>query len=507
MEKKNNKVALVILDGWGIGKKDNSDAIAHARTPFADSLSQKYPHATLRTDGEHVGLPEGQMGNSEVGHMNIGAGRVVFQELVRINKNIREKDFHQNPVLLSGFEYAKANQKTVHLVGLISDGGVHSHWLHAAALCEIAAQFPEVSTRVHAITDGRDTDPQSGAGFIQEFESAIQGTGVRIASVIGRYFAMDRDKRWERIKKAYDLMVSGNGVTKANANGAIQDSYQASTTDEFIEPIVIQNDFLPISEGDVVICFNYRTDRCREITEALTQQAFPEFGMSPIPHLYYITMTQYDEKFKNVHVVFEKDNLIQTLGEVIAQAGKSQLRIAETEKYPHVTFFFSGGREEPFEKEIRGMVPSPKVATYDLMPEMSAKGILEKTIEVMSKDEPDFICLNFANPDMVGHTGVWEAIIKAVETVDDCLQELVQFGLAHHYQFVIIADHGNADRAVNEDGTPNTAHTTNPVPIWIISDQVGKVKDGILADVAPTVLHLMEIKKPIEMTGSLLIEK
>jgi 2,3-bisphosphoglycerate-independent phosphoglycerate mutase len=506
MEKKNNKVALVILDGWGIGKKDNSDAIAHAHTPFADSMYQKYPNATLRTDGEHVGLPEGQMGNSEVGHMNIGAGRVVFQELVRINKNIREREFHHNPTLLAGFEYAQANKKTVHLLGLISDGGVHSHWLHAAALCEIAAKFPDVTTRIHAITDGRDTDPQSGSGFIQELETTIAPTGVKVASVIGRYFAMDRDKRWERVKKAYDLLVHGKGEAKLEATTAIEDSYQNGTTDEFIEPIIIQNNFLPISAGDVVICFNYRTDRCREITEVFTQQAFPEFEMTPVPNLYYITMTQYDEKFKNIHIVFEKDNLVQTLGEVVAEAGKSQLRIAETEKYPHVTFFFSGGREEPFEKEIRGMVPSPKVATYDLMPEMSAQGILEKTISVMELEEPDFICLNFANPDMVGHTGVWEAIIKAVETVDGCLQKLVQVGLSHNYQFVIIADHGNADRAINEDGTPNTAHTTNPVPVWIISDKVKKVKDGILADVAPTILHLMEIKKPIEMTGSLLIE-
>jgi 2,3-bisphosphoglycerate-independent phosphoglycerate mutase len=505
MEKHNKKVALVILDGWGIGKKDNSDAIANARTPFADSLSQKYPNARLRTDGEHVGLPDGQMGNSEVGHMNIGAGRVVFQELVRINKNIRERDFFSNPTLLAGFEYAQKNKKTVHLIGLISDGGVHSHWLHAAAICEMASHFPEVVTRVHAITDGRDTDPQSGLGYIQAFEGAIESTGVKIASVIGRYFAMDRDKRWERIKKSYDLMTQGIGTTYSNATAGIKASYEKEVTDEFIEPIIVDSQFVPISEGDVVICFNYRTDRCREITEVLSQHPMPDFNMTPIPALHYITMTQYDEKFKNIHVVFQKDNLIQTLGEVISHAGKSQLRIAETEKYPHVTFFFSGGREEPFDKEQRGMIPSPKVATYDLMPEMSAQGILEKTKDVMAKETPDFICLNFANPDMVGHTGVWEAIIKAVETVDQCLKELVEFGIQQGYQFVIIADHGNADKAINEDGSPNTAHTTNPVPVWIISDSVSTVKDGILADVAPTILHLMDIKKPIEMTGSLLM--
>ncbi len=507
MEKHNKKVALVILDGWGIGKKDNTDAIANARTPFADSLSKEYPNATLRTDGEHVGLPDGQMGNSEVGHMNIGAGRVVFQELVRINKNIRDKEFYSNPTLLSGFEYAQQNNKTVHLIGLISDGGVHSHWLHAAAICEIASKFPEVKTCVHAITDGRDTDPQSGLGYIEAFEKAIESTGVKIASVIGRYFAMDRDKRWERIKRSYDLMTKGIGTNYSNASQGIEASYNAGVTDEFIEPIIIESQFAPISEGDVVICFNYRTDRCREITEVLSQQPFTEFEMSPIPLLYYITMTQYDEKFENVHVVFQKDNLIQTLGEVISNAGRSQLRIAETEKYPHVTFFFNGGREEPFEREDRGMVSSPKVATYDLMPEMSAQGILEKTKETIISDSPDFICLNFANPDMVGHTGVWDAIIKAVETVDQCLKELVEFGIQHGYQFIIIADHGNADKAINEDGTPNTAHTTNPVPVWIISETVKKVKDGILADVAPTILHLLEIKKPIEMTGSLLVEE
>lgn len=505
MENQNKKVALVILDGWGIGKKDNTDAIANAHTPFVNGLYEAYPNATLRTDGEHVGLPDGQMGNSEVGHMNIGAGRVVFQELVRINKSVREKEFHSNPTLLAGFDYAAKNNKTVHLVGLISDGGVHSHWKHAAAICEIAAQYPVVKTIVHAITDGRDTDPQSGLGYIQAFENDIADTGVKIASVIGRYFAMDRDKRWERIKKSFDLMTKGLGTSCADAKSGIETSYQSGITDEFIEPMVIANNFSPIEEGDVVICFNYRTDRCREITEVLSQQSFPDFEMQPFQSLYYITMTQYDEKFKNVHVVFQKDNLVRTLGEVVSEAGKSQLRIAETEKYPHVTFFFSGGREEPFDLEIRGMIPSPKVATYDLMPEMSASGILEKTKEIISSDAPDFICLNFANPDMVGHTGVWEAIIKAVETVDHCLRELVNFGTEHGYQFIIIADHGNADKAINEDGTPNTAHTTNPVPVWIISETVKKVKDGILADVAPTILYLLEIKKPIEMTGSLLV--
>ena len=499
------KAALIILDGWGIGKKDNSDAIFMAQTPFTDKLNQQYPHATLRTDGENVGLPDGQMGNSEVGHMNIGAGRIVFQELVRINKEIRERAFHNQSVLRAAFAHAQNAHKKVHLIGLISDGGVHSHWKHAAAIAEIANEYPEVSTLLHVITDGRDTDPNSALGFVNELISETQNTPIRLATVIGRYFAMDRDKRWERVKKAYDLYVHAHGEAVASAQEAIQKSYDRQITDEFIEPFVIQGVDAKIETGDTVICFNYRTDRCREITQVLSQQDFPDFEMSVIPGLHYVTMTQYDESFKNVHVVYEKDNLQSTLGEVIAQAGRTQLRMAETEKYPHVTFFFSGGREAQFEGESRAMAPSPKVATYDLQPEMSAFELKDKAIQWMDESQPDFICLNFANPDMVGHTGVFPAIVKAVETVDTCLAEVVNHGLTLGYQFVIIADHGNADKAFNEDGSPNTAHTTNPVPVWIIGDGVESVNHGILADVAPTILDLMQIKKPELMSGLSLI--
>jgi 2,3-bisphosphoglycerate-independent phosphoglycerate mutase len=501
------KAALIILDGWGIGKKDNSDAIFNANTPFTDSLTIQYPNATLRTDGENVGLPEGQMGNSEVGHMNIGAGRIVFQELVRINKEIREKKFHCQPQILKAFAYAHAQHKKVHLIGLISDGGVHSHWKHASALAEIASTFPEVTSLFHVITDGRDTDPNSGLGFMQSFEESIAATPAKIASVIGRYYAMDRDKRWERVKKAYDLMVHGTGEACNTAQEAIEKSYQSDVTDEFIEPHVITPNFQKIESGDVVICFNFRTDRCREITEVLSQRNIPELDMQVIPNLYYVTMTQYDERFENVHVIYEKDNLTQTLGEVIASAGRTQLRIAETEKYPHVTFFFSGGREANFEGESRAMIPSPKVATYDLQPEMSAAEIRDTVNQWMLKDQPDFICLNFANPDMVGHTGVYSAITKAVETVDACLRSVVETGLQQGYQFVIIADHGNADKAFNEDGSPNTAHTTNPVPVWVIGENVTSVNNGILADVAPTILDLMDIKKPELMSGLSLIQR
>ena len=499
------KVALLILDGWGLGKADHTNAIHLAQTPFTDSLSQQYPHATLRTDGENVGLPEGQMGNSEVGHMNIGAGRVVYQELVRINKEIKEKKFHEHPVVRKAFDYASHHQKKVHLIGLISDGGVHSHWKHVAAIAEVAKEYNDVKTYIHGITDGRDTDPKSGLRYFNDLEKSIEGTGVTIASVVGRYYAMDRDKRWERVKKAYDLYVHGHGESFDHAQAAIEAHYQKNITDEFIEPCVIQPSGI-ISPEDVVICFNFRTDRCREITQALNQTSFPEFDMQPMESLYYVTMTQYDEKFKNVHVIYEKDNLDKTLGEVLSQHHKTQLRIAETEKYPHVTFFFNGGREEPFSGEMRAMLPSPKVATYDLQPEMSAKEIQEKVIETMKTDVPDFICLNFANPDMVGHTGVMSAIIHAVETVDQCLEKVVTAGKEIGYSFIIIADHGNADLAINPDGSPNTAHTTHPVPVWIIDPKVSTVKDGILADVAPTVLDLLEIEKPNIMSGSSLIQ-
>jgi len=501
------KVGLIILDGWGHGKKDGSNAIYTANTPFTDSLYQRFAHAELRTDGENVGLPEGQMGNSEVGHMNIGAGRVVYQDLVKIHVAIREKQFQQHPVLVAALQHAKDHQKQVHFMGLVSDGGVHSHLDHLKALCSMTQDFGLENVFVHAFTDGRDTDPKSGAAFITELEHHLQHTPARIASVVGRYFAMDRDKRWERVKKAYDLLCYGKGTPVHSAMEAIEQSYGADITDEFIEPHVIVSDHEPlavIKEGDVVICFNFRTDRCREITQALTQQDFPDFGMKALS-LYYVTMTKYDETYKNVHVVYEKDNLSQTLGEVLEAAGKTQVRIAETEKYPHVTFFFSGGREQEFSGERRLMVASPKVATYDLMPEMSAPGIAQAMVADLQENQPDFFCLNFANPDMVGHTGVFSAIIKAVETTDRCLQEVVEAGEKWGYSFIVIADHGNADFAINEDGSPNTAHTTNPVPIWILDESVQHVANGKLADVAPTVLKMLGVAQPEAMTGHALI--
>jgi 2,3-bisphosphoglycerate-independent phosphoglycerate mutase len=504
-----NKVGLIILDGWGIGKADHSDAVFTAQTPFADHLNQSQSKTTLRTDGENVGLPEGQMGNSEVGHTNIGAGRVVYQDLVRINKAIREASFFKEKALIDAFEYAQSQKKSVHLLGLLSDGGVHSHLDHLIALAKMAQEY-KVPTFIHAIMDGRDTDPRSGLEYMTQLEDHIDGTSVQVATVIGRYFAMDRDKRWERVKKAYDLLVHAAGNEVQDAHSAIRASYEAEITDEFMEPVVIRPDhtgFKGIQEGDVVICFNFRTDRCREITEVLTQMEMPEYGMRTMP-LYFVTMTNYDASYKNIHVVYDKDNLNWTLGEAIADAGGTQLRIAETEKYPHVTFFFSGGREKPFDGENRIMIPSPKVATYDLMPEMSAEGIAEAAIQYMKQSGPDFFVLNFANPDMVGHTGVYEAIIKAVETTDTCLEKVVQVGTSLGYQFIVIADHGNADFAINEDGSPNTAHTTNPVPMWVVSDQKLELRAGVLADVAPTILELMQIKKPDPMTGhSLIVQK
>jgi 2,3-bisphosphoglycerate-independent phosphoglycerate mutase len=499
----NKKVALIILDGWGHGKKDKSNAVYAANTPFTDHLYSRYANAELRTDGENVGLPEGQMGNSEVGHMNIGAGRVVYQDLVKINIAIREGEFQQHPTFQSAFEYANREKKKVHLLGLISDGGVHSHIDHLVALTSIAMHFPSVKTCVHAFTDGRDTDPKSGLSFIQEFEKRNESINTRIVSVCGRYFAMDRDKRWERVALAYKLLVAGEGEKFDSASAAIKAAYDNGITDEFIKPAIIGAEEI-IEEGDVVICFNFRTDRCREITEALTQQDFPDFGMKKMS-LKYITMTNYDDTYQNVEVVYDKDNLVKTLGEVVSDAGKTQIRIAETEKYPHVTFFFSGGREAEFEGERRAMVSSPKVATYDLQPEMSAFGIVDTIIKTTDEYPADFICLNFANPDMVGHTGVFEAVVKAVETTDTCLKMVVENLSAKGYSFVVIADHGNADYAVNEDGSPNTAHTTNPVPIWIIDNDIKKCASGKLADVAPTILEMMGIKKPVEMTGSSLV--
>ena len=498
------KVGLIILDGWGIGKNDHSNAILSAQTPFTHHLNNTAAHATLRTDGEFVGLPEGQMGNSEVGHMNIGAGRVVYQDLVKIHLSIRNNELHKNSVLLAALQHAKKENKNVHFIGLVSDGGVHSHISHLKALVDICEEQQLSKVFIHAITDGRDCDPKSGEGFIQDLEDHLDGKQAKMASVIGRYFAMDRDKRWERVKKAYDLFAYGSHEKSPSASLAVAQSYVNGVTDEFIEPIQIEGNYQAIEEGDVVICFNFRTDRCREITMALHQQDFPEFGMKKLP-LYYVTMTRYDDSFKNVHILFEKDNLMHTLGETLSAANKTQLRIAETEKYPHVTFFFNGGREEPFTGERRLMVPSPKVATYDLQPEMSAKEIATSCIQFLHDQTPDFFCLNFANPDMVGHTGVYEAIVKAIETTDACLKQVAETAIELGYSLIVIADHGNADCAVNEDGSPNTAHTTNPVPVWIVDKEITKVNDGKLADVAPTVLSLLGIEKPQTMSGVSLI--
>lgn len=498
---------LIILDGWGIGNGSESDAIAHAKTPFMDHLLESYPHATLQTSGENVGLPEGQMGNSEVGHLNIGAGRIVYQELTRINKSIREGDFFQHPVLVQAMQQAKEKGK-LHLMGLVSKGGVHSSQAHVVALCKMAKDAGIQNVYVHAFTDGRDCDPKSGLDFLKELEVDMQQTSGKIATIIGRYFAMDRDNRWERIKKAYDLLVHGKGVSYSSVSEAIEASYAAGVTDEFIEPIVLTENGSPITSiaaGDVVINFNFRTDRPREISLALTQKDFPEFEMKAL-ELNYYTMTNYDATFKNVHVIFEKDNLKNTLGEVLSKLDRSQVRIAETEKYPHVTFFFSGGREKVFPNEERILVDSPKVATYDLQPEMSAFSVRDKIIASIEKDQPNFFCLNFANPDMVGHTGVYTAIQKAVETVDSCLKDVVTAGLKKGYEFLVIADHGNADYAINPDGSPNTAHSLNPVPVVLVTnDKNCYLKDGILADVAPTILRRLGIAAPIEMTGESLV--
>jgi 2,3-bisphosphoglycerate-independent phosphoglycerate mutase len=502
------KVALIILDGWGLGNGSKSDAIANSRTPFVDSLYKKYPHSTLLTSGENVGLPHGQMGNSEVGHLNIGAGRIVYQDLELINKAIREKTIDANPTLVEAFEYAKQNNKAVHFIGLVSEGGVHSSQAHLHYLCDMAKAKDLHNVFIHAFTDGRDTDPKSGLGCLSNLEKHLQKSTGKIASVVGRYYAMDRDKRWERIKLAYDLLIKGQGRKTINVLKEIEASYTANVTDEFIKPIVVTNDsgepIGTIKENDVVICFNFRTDRCREITQVLTQKNMPENGMNTLP-LYYVTMTNYDNTFKNIHIVFDKDNLINTLGEVLEKSGKTQIRIAETEKYPHVTFFFSGGREKEFVGEKRIMVASSKVATYDLKPEMSAIELTDAIIPELQKGDTDFICLNYANADMVGHTGVYNAITKAVETVDTCLKRTVEEGLKTGYSFIIIADHGNADFAINPDGSPNTAHSTNPVPCILIDNDYKKINDGKLADLAPTILKIMGIDIPKEMTGNVLV--
>jgi 2,3-bisphosphoglycerate-independent phosphoglycerate mutase len=507
----NKKVLLLILDGWGLGTNDKVSAIKHARTPYINSLYQKYPHSKLEASGLAVGLPAGQMGNSEVGHMNIGAGRIVYQDLVRINKAVEEKELDKSPVLLEALKYAKTNNKAVHLIGLLSDGGVHSHINHLKGLCTIAHNAGITNTYIHAFMDGRDTDPKGGINYLKYLQDHLTKTTGKIASIVGRYYAMDRDKRWERVKLAYDLMVKGIGQKETNPIDAIQKSYDADITDEFIKPIVItdvnQKPIATIQEGDVVICFNFRTDRGRQITMALTQQDFPDQQMKKL-NLHYVTMSNYDDTFKNVNVIFDKDNLENTLGDIIAKAGKKQIRIAETEKYPHVTFFFSGGREEAFAGESRIMCPSPKVATYDLKPEMSAWDIADKIIPELEKKTADFICLNFANPDMVGHTGVFEAAVKACETVDGCNQAVTEAARRNGYTTIIIADHGNADVMINNDGTPNTAHTTNLVPCILVDDNYkATLKDGKLGDLAPTILKLMGIPVPKEMTGNILINE
>lgn len=503
------KVILVIMDGWGLGKVSYADAIQHAKVPFVSSLYAKYPNTTLVTCGEDVGLPDGQMGNSEVGHLNLGAGRIVYQELQRINVAIRSGELAKNEQLLNAIHFARDNNKPLHLLGLVSDGGVHSHINHLKAICDICKHEGLNNVFIHAFTDGRDTDPKSGLGFISSLQEHLDQSVGKIASVSGRYYAMDRDKRWERVKLAYDCLVKGEGPAAASAVTAIEQSYAAAVTDEFIKPTVIVNDnhqpLATIKDGDVALCFNFRTDRCREITEVLTQNDNAAFGMHKL-NLHYTTMTLYDHKFQGVHVVFENDNLNNTLGEVLAVNGKKQIRIAETEKYPHVTFFFSGGREEPFTGETRIMVPSPKVATYDLQPEMSAFGITDKLIPEIENESADFICLNYANTDMVGHTGVFTAAIKAAETVDACVKRVVEAGLAHGYTIFLTADHGNADFMINEDGTPNTAHTLNLVPFFIIDKTwKGVVKNGKLGDLAPTILTVMELPIPKEMTGNVLI--
>ncbi|WP_040480469.1 2,3-bisphosphoglycerate-independent phosphoglycerate mutase [Mariniradius saccharolyticus] len=505
----NKKVILMILDGWGLGTNPEVSAIAKAKTPFIDSLYQKYPHSKLEASGLAVGLPEGQMGNSEVGHMNIGAGRIVYQDLVKINKAVEEGDLNTHPVLVEAFDYAKKENKKVHFIGLVSDGGVHAHINHLKGLCDAAKHHELSQVFIHAFTDGRDTDPKSGINYLNELKEHLQHSVGKVASVVGRYYAMDRDKRWERVKLAYDAMVHGVGEMSKDFIASMVKSYANDVTDEFIRPIIQVNGngkpLATIAEGDVVICFNFRTDRGREITQVLTQQDFEDFNMKKL-NLHYVTFSNYDETFKGVKVLFEKDNLNNTLGEVIARNGKKQIRIAETEKYPHVTFFFSGGREKEFEGESRILCPSPKVATYDLKPEMSAFEIASKIKPELKKKNPDFVCLNFANPDMVGHTGVFEAAVKACETVDECAKQVITQALESGYTTIVIADHGNCDVMINEDGTPNTAHTTNLVPCIMVDDKNRlEVKNGKLGDLAPTILTLMGLEVPTEMTGNVLL--
>lgn len=506
----NKKVLLIILDGWGLATNPEASAIYKAKTPFMDQAWDKYPHSRLNASGLAVGLPAGQMGNSEVGHMNIGAGRIVYQDLVKINQAIENDSLGKNPTLQNALEHAKKSGSKLHFIGLVSDGGVHSHIDHLKALCELAQhQGLSDQIKIHAFTDGRDTDPKGGIKYLTELQRFLTSKGGQLASVIGRYYAMDRDKRWNRVQKAYDALVHGKGYYTKNVIEAVGRSYEAGISDEFIEPIIaIDEESEPIGlieEGDTVICFNFRTDRGRQITQALTQKDFPEFGMTRL-NLNYITLTNYDQTFKDVKVIFEKDNLENTIGEVISKQGRKQIRIAETEKYPHVTFFFSGGREEPFEGESRIMCPSPKVATYDLKPEMSAEDIKNAILPELNSQSADFICLNFANPDMVGHTGVFEAAVKACEVVDHYTQVVVETALKQDYTVIIIADHGNSDCMVNEDGSPNTAHTTNLVPCILIDKNYNRpISDGKLGDLAPTILELMGLPVPPEMTGQSLL--
>ena len=506
------KVLLMILDGWGITQNPKVSAVAQAKTPFMDALPHQYPNAQLLTHGPNVGLPDGQMGNSEVGHMNLGAGRIVYQDLAKINRAVEQGSIDQEPELKKAFAYAKENDKSVHFLGLLSDGGVHAHIDHLKALVKAAAAAQAPRILVHGFTDGRDVDPKSAPNYIKALQPTLEQTGAHLASLIGRYYAMDRDQRWERVKKAYDLLVHGVGQSTSDPLAALKDSYVQGITDEFIEPLVInhpsgQGDAQDqtIKSGDVVIFFNFRTDRGRELTQVLSQSAYDEWAMKPL-ELYYCTLTNYDDTFKGIHVVYDKDNLQDTLGETIALAGKKQIRIAETEKYPHVTFFFNGGRETPFDGEKRILCPSPKVATYDLMPEMSAFEIRDKIMPEIERESADFICLNFANPDMVGHTGDINAAIKACETVDQCVSQIVPLALDHGYSTLIIADHGNSETMINPDGSPNTAHTTNPVPLILVDKSIKYIRSGVLGDIAPTVLKLMEIPIPEAMTQSSLID-
>lgn len=502
------KTLLMILDGWGIGKGDSTDVISQVPTPNMDRLQKEYPTSQLHASGEDVGLPDGQMGNSEVGHLNIGAGRVVYQDLVKINRAVKDGSIRENPALVEAFSYARDHQKQVHFMGLLSDGGVHSLDKHLYKLCDMTGEYGIRDVFIHAFGDGRDTDPQSGKGYMENLEKHLAGSNGKVASFIGRYYAMDRDKRWERIKEAYDLLVHGKGRAAKSVVDALQESYDKGVTDEFVKPIVIVNEenkaLGTLQGGDVVVFFNFRNDRAKELTIALTQKDMPEYEMHTIP-LHYCTLTPYDATFKGLHIIYDKDNVTNTIGEVLSEAGLTQLRIAETEKYAHVTFFFSGGREEVFKNEKRILVPSPKVATYDLKPEMSAFEVKDAVIGDIRENGPDFICLNFANGDMVGHTGVYASIEKAVTTVDQCVGEVVEAAREHGYDVMIIADHGNADNAVNADGSPNTAHSLNPVPCIMVTEDYTKVGEGILADVAPTLLHIMGVEQPEEMTGKVLV--